>query len=81
MRFYPFGSGSTSETVTSSSLASYAERVYFIANTVMSASVAISGSVGPQGPAGACLYVSGSSGSQGPSGPQGPVGTVDGPFV
>jgi hypothetical protein len=79
MRFYPFGSGSISTTVVSASSANYATTAISI-DVVLSASRAVSGSTGPQGPYGACLYVSGSSGSQGPSGPQGPVGTVDGPF-
>lgn len=78
MRFYPFGSGSSPLIVVSSSFADYAAtaRYGILAN---SASLALSGSTGAQGPIGACLYVSGSSGSQGPIGPQGSQGTVYGP--
>lgn len=79
MRFYPFGSGSVPATALSSSLADYALTTRF-ASSVLSASVALSGSVGPRGPIGPCIYVSGSSGSQGPVGPVGPDGTVDGPY-
>lgn len=80
MRFYPFGSASAAPTVTSSSLADYAQTARFILN-VNEAFTAISGSAGPQGPPGACIFnISGSSGSRGSSGPQGPSGTVDGPF-
>lgn len=81
MRFHPFGSGSTTSTVLSSSFADYAQTVYFIANTVTSASVALSGSRGPTGSNGACFYVPGPSGSEGPSGSQGDPGVVSGPFI
>lgn len=78
MRYYPFGSGSITTTVVSSSVASFATRAELIIR-VTSASIAISGNSGSIGPTGPCIYVSGSSGSRGPNGPDGPPGTVFGP--
>lgn len=51
MRFYPFGSGSITAYVTSSNYANYSNVAEFTLRTI-SASWAISGSVGPQGDSG-----------------------------
>jgi len=80
MRFYPHGSGSIPSISVSASSATYAHTGSF-ATTVLSASFALKGERGPVGPAGNCVYESGSAGPQGPQGPAGPVGTVDGPFT
>jgi hypothetical protein len=80
MRFYPHGSGSLPASTVSASFSVYAVSTNF-STTVLSASLAISGSRGLPGPIGACIPVSGSSGSQGPTGDRGDTGTVDGPFT
>jgi hypothetical protein len=80
MRFYPHGSGSIPGIAVSASSARYALTGSF-ATTVLSASFALKGGRGPAGPAGNCIYMSGSTGPQGPAGSQGPSGTVDGPFT
>lgn len=78
MRFYPHGSGSIPSISVSASVSLYALTSSFT-TTIKSASRALTGSIGPQGPAGSCIYQAGPQGSQGPQGPQGPIGTVNGP--
>ena len=75
MKYYPFGSGSQLYTPASASVAAYAvdTRNYV---TVTSASYALYGPSGSQGPSGQCIQQSGSQGVQGPSGSQGPIGVV-----
>lgn len=48
MRFYPFGSGSLIFYVDSASMASYAEKTDFALRTI-SASIALTASIGPPG--------------------------------
>lgn len=75
MRYYPFGSGSSLYTPVSASVAAYAITTENFVNA-LSASFAVQGPSGSQGPAGVCVQQSGSQGPQGASGSQGPVGVV-----
>jgi hypothetical protein len=77
MRFYPFGSGS-SATIQSSSFADYAEVTRF-ASLVLSASFALSGSIGPRGQTGSCIPVD-NPGDKGFTGDPGPIGTASLPI-
>ena len=79
MRFFPHGSGSIPGIAVSASTSTYAQTASFTTH-ILSASLGLTGSRGPTGPNGTCIYASGSQGIRGPSGSQGPIGTVDGPF-
>jgi hypothetical protein len=75
MRYYPFGSGSQTYFPATASFAAYAiDTQHYI--TVVSASYAVQGPSGSQGPSGVCVQQSGSQGPQGPSGSQGPIGII-----
>jgi hypothetical protein len=75
MRYYPFGSGSGLYVPASASSAGYTVNADHYIN-VLSASFALQGPSGSQGPAGVCIQQSGSTGPQGPTGNQGPVGII-----
>ena len=78
MRYYPFGSGSQTYFPATASFAAYTiDTLNYV--TVMSASYAIQGPSGSQGPSGQCIQQSGSQGPQGPSGSQGPIGEIGRP--
>lgn len=70
MRAFPFGIPPLVGTVTSASSALSAS---FISANINTSSIALN-QLGPVGPSGSNLIVSGSQGAQGPSGPQGPKG-------
>jgi glyoxylate carboligase len=72
MRFYPFGSSSLNQVynpsaATTASLSSYALSASYGVR-VTTASYAVSGTRGPNGDIGVCIYVPGPTGDNGPTG-------------